>query len=69
MPCELYSKKRPGNRRARFEPRARYPADGHCAAPQVAVRGKPGVRIELFVSGFDDAAMALLPVVELKRAA
>jgi len=68
-PYEIYSEKRPANQRPRFEPRARYPARGHCAAPQVAVRGKPGVRIELLMSGFDGAPMAILPVVELKRAA
>jgi len=66
-PREVYDGHRPANRRPRFEPRARYPGDGACAAPRVAARARPGAELRLVVSRLDGAEH--LPVVEIKRAA
>ena len=62
-PAEILLARRPANRRARLEPRARYPADGTCAAPNVKAR-EVGCGLKLVVSGPQH-----LPVVRLKKAA
>ena len=66
-PDEVYFGKRPSCRAPRFEPRARWPRRGPCAAPRVLIRGKPGVSVELDVNYQDGRKH--LPLVELRRAA
>jgi len=66
-PREVYEERRPANRRPRFEPRARYPGDGSCAAPRVGARVRPGAELRVVVSRFEGAEH--LPVVDIKRAA
>ena len=66
-PREVYERRSPANRRPRFEPRARYPGDGACAAPRVAARVRSGAELRLVVSQFEGAEH--LPVVDLERAA
>lgn len=68
-PLEICEERRPANRRARFEPRARYPAKSPCAAPVARVRGKCGVKLRLVVSGFEGGDPKLVPHVELRKAA
>lgn len=65
-PIEVYEAKRPGNRKARLEPRARYPASP-CAAPQARVSGKPGCGFNMVVTHVD--GQKHLPIVELRKAA
>ncbi len=45
----------------------RYPASAPAIAPTAAVRGKPGVRLELVVSHPQGAPH--LPIVEIRKAA
>lgn len=66
-PAEVYEGARPANRRARYEPRARWPRASRCAAPQAPPRVRPGAELELVVTFADETR--LLPIVELKRAA
>ena len=66
-PDEVYLALRPACRLPRFEPRPRWPRRSPCAAPQVLVRGQPGVHVELSVRF--SAGRRHLPVVTLKRAA
>jgi len=66
-PEEVYFQQRPANRSPRFEPRALWPRPAPCALPQVLVKGKPGVRIELEV--IYQHQRKHLPVVTVKRAA
>jgi hypothetical protein len=66
-PDEVYFGIRPACRAPRFEPRGRWPRRSPCAAPQVLVRGRPGVRLDLEVSYRDGRKH--LPVVRLRRAA
>jgi transposase InsO family protein len=66
-PDEIYHRRRPACRNPRFEPRSRWPGRSRCAAPQVLVRGQPGVRFNLSVQFLADRRH--LPVVTLKRAA
>jgi transposase InsO family protein len=66
-PDEAYHRTRPAHRMPRFEPRQRWPRRSGCAAPQVLVRGQPGVRLDL--SAQFHAERRHLPVVMLKRAA
>jgi transposase InsO family protein len=68
-PIEIHFKMRPTNRAPRFEPRARYPTKGVCAAPKARVFGKPGVRLEMLVQGFEGGDPGIMPVIELNRAA
>ena len=65
-PDEIYYHRRPVCRVPRFEPRSRWPRRSRCAAPQVLVRGQPGVRLDLSVQFL---AKRHLPIVTLKRAA
>jgi hypothetical protein len=66
-PIEVYSTQRPANRKARLEPRARYPSSGPCAAPQAPVSGKPGCKLKLVVRHVD--GQKHLPIVTLRKAA
>jgi len=66
-PEEVYFQQRPTNQSPRFEPRALWPRRAPCALPQVLVKGKPGVRIELAVSY--QYSRKHLPVVTIRRAA
>jgi len=66
-PNEVYFNHRPTNRTPRFEPRARWPRGSPCARPQVLVKGRPGVRVELDVTFH--GGRKHLPVVTLRRVA
>ena len=66
-PDEIYFHKRPANRQPRFEPRPNWPRGSPCAAPQVLVKGQPGVRLELSVDFH--AGQRHLPIVRLSRVA
>jgi len=66
-PDEVYHHRRPECRSPRVEPRTRWPRRSRCAAPQVLVRGQPGVRLDLSVHFH--AERRHLPIVTLKRAA
>jgi putative transposase len=54
-PDEVFRRRRPANRRRRFEPRARYPGRGACAAPWVQARTKIGARLDLVATPFRGA--------------
>jgi len=56
-PDEVFHRRRPANRRRRFEPRPRYPANGACAAPRVPARSKIGSGSGAF-AGRDDVCLA-----------
>jgi transposase InsO family protein len=64
-PNEVFNRRRPVNRRRRFEPRPRYPAKGACAAPRVPARAKVGARLELVATPFRGARH--LAQVEIRR--
>jgi putative transposase len=64
-PDEVFHGRRPANRRRRFEPRARYPAKGVCAAPWAPARAKIGARLDLVATPFRGARH--LAQVELRR--
>jgi putative transposase len=66
-PAEVLRRTRPANRRPRLEPRARYPANGRCAAPHVGAREPVGCGLRLTVSDFHGARH--LPVVRIRKAA
>jgi transposase InsO family protein len=65
-PDEVFHRRRPLNRRRRFEPRPRYPAKGACAAPWVPARAKIGARLDLVATSFRGARH--LAQVEIRRA-
>ena len=65
-PDEVFHRRRPANRRRRFESRARYPAKGACAAPWAPARSKIGSRLELVATSFRGARH--LAQVEIRRA-
>jgi hypothetical protein len=64
-PDEVFHRRRPANRRRRFEPRPRYPANGACAAPRVPARSKIGARLDLVATSFRGARH--LAQVEIRR--
>jgi len=64
-PDEVFHGRRHANRRRRFEPRARYPAKGACAAPWVPARAKIGARLELVATPFRGARH--LAQIEIRR--
>ena len=66
-PDEVYFKRRPANRRPRFEPRVAWPRASPCARPQTLVKGQPGARLALEIS-FHRGRRHLL-VAKLRRAA
>jgi len=65
-PDEVFHRRRPANRRRRFEARPRYPAKGACAAPWVPARAKIGARLELVATSFRGARY--LAQVGIRRA-
>jgi len=66
-PDEVYRHRRPACRAPRCEPRRRWPRRSRCAAPQVLIRGQPGIRLDLEVRYH--AGRRHLPIITLKRAA
>ncbi len=66
-PHEVYYRLVGTNKILRFEPRSRWPARSRCAAPQAAIRSKPGTRLLLHVSNL--AGRNHLPIVKLRVAA
>jgi transposase InsO family protein len=66
-PNEIYFGRPAANERPRIEPRARWPLDSPCAAPQAPVEGfqKPGQRFTLWIRH----RQGRLPIVRLTRAA
>jgi hypothetical protein len=64
-PDEVFHRRRPANRRRRFESRPRYPANGACAAPRVPARSKIGDRLEMVATSFRGARH--LAQVEIQR--
>jgi len=65
-PDEVFHGRHPANRRGRFEPRAKYPSRGACAAPKAPARAKIGARLELVAAPFQGARH--LAQVEIRRA-
>jgi len=66
-PDEVYLAKHPANRYPRLEPREHWPRASRCASPNMPIRGKPGVRLELVVN--HHAGNKNLPVILLKHVA
>ena len=70
-PCrkdtEIYENQIPAHYKPRYEPRRRWPVGSPCAAPQVEIKGRPGVRLQLIVTFLDGDQR--LPVVELQEVA
>ena len=66
-PNERYAGHFPANRRARFEPRPRWPRGSPCAKPWALVRGNPGAKLTLEVTFH--AGRKHLPIVTLNRVA
>jgi hypothetical protein len=64
-PDEVFHGRRHANRRRRFEPRARYPAKGACAAPWAPARAKIGARLDLVATPFRGARH--LAQIEIRR--
>jgi len=64
-PDDVFHRRRPANRRRRFEPRARYPAKGACAAPWAPARAKIGARLDLVATSFQGARH--LAQIEIRR--
>ena len=64
-PDEVFHGRRPDNRRRRFEPRARYPVKGACAAPWAPARARIGARLDLVATPFRGARH--LAQVEIRR--
>ena len=66
-PDERYRRVASACRRPRWEPRPDWPSDSSCASPQVKVRGKPGVDLQLVVHFHQGRKH--LPIITLKRVA
>ncbi len=66
-PDERYRRVASACRRPRWEPRPRWPSDSSCASPQVKVRGKQGINLQL-VMDFHQGRKHL-PVVTLRQVA
>ena len=64
-PDERYRRVASACRRPRWEPRPDWPSDSLCASPQVKVRGKPGINLQLVVD-FRQGRKHL-PVVTLRQ--
>jgi len=64
-PDEVFHGRRHANRRRRFEPRARYPEKGGCAAPMGAAQAKIGARLDLVATPFRGARH--LAQIEIRR--
>ena len=66
-PDERYRRVASACRRPRWEPRPDWPSDSLCASPQVKVRGKPGINLQLVVDFHQGRKH--LPVVTLRQVA
>jgi putative transposase len=66
-PGEVYHCWRKANHAPRFEPRPRWPRRSRCAAPQVLVRGQPGVALEISIRHY--TGRRHLPIITLRAAA
>jgi hypothetical protein len=66
-PDEIYFGSKPASRRARYEPRPRWPRGSPSAGAQTKVRGRTGARLQLGVSFIADRRH--LPIITLKRVA
>ena len=66
-PDERYRRVASACRRPRWEPRSDWPSDSSCASPQVKVRGKQGINLQLVVDFHQDRKH--LPVVTLRQVA
>jgi len=66
-PIEIYQNQTPANCQPRYEPRPHWPITSGCAAPQVEIKGQPGVQLQLVVTFLDNDK--LLPIVELREVA
>jgi len=66
-PKEVYDGLRPGNKKARWEPRPKWPKDSPCAAPQAKVKKRQPSQLAV-VLRFHEGSRHL-PIVALKRAA
>jgi hypothetical protein len=66
-PDEAYRGCYSANRKARFEPRSRWPRGSPCAKPWALVRGSPGARLTIEVGFYHGRRH--LPVVNIRRAA
>jgi hypothetical protein len=66
-PDECYRRVASACRRPRWEPRPHWPSDSSCAFPQVKVRGKQGVNLQLVVDFHQGRKH--LPVVTLRPVA
>ncbi len=66
-PDEVYHGAVPACLQPRFEPRTHWPRGAPCATPDVKIRGRRGVRLELHVDYL--AGRKHLPIVTLKHAA
>ena len=66
-PNEVGFGRKPANKKARNEPRARWPRKSPCALPAAPQRGRAGRVVELVVEHHDSDKR--LPVVELRSTA
>jgi putative transposase len=66
-PDERYRRVASACRRPRWEPRPNWPSDSSCASPQVKVRGKQGINLQLVVDFHQGRKH--LPVVTLRQVA
>jgi hypothetical protein len=66
-PDERYRRVASACRRPRWEPRPDWPSDSPCASPQVKVRGKQGIDLQLVVDFHQGRKH--LPVVTLRQVA
>ncbi len=66
-PDEVYHRRHPACRAARYEPRARWPRSGPCAGPHALIRGRPGVEIAMDIHYVSERRH--LPLVAIRKAA
>jgi transposase InsO family protein len=66
-PNEVYYCRSPACDLPRFEPRRRWPRHAPCAAPQIAVRDRRGVKLTIHIGYLSDRRH--LPMVQIRRAA
>jgi putative transposase len=65
-PKEVYERRRPANKRARWEPRPKWPKASPCATPRAKPKRSPPFRLAVVVRFHEGSRH--LPIVELKRA-
>jgi len=66
-PKEVYEGLLPANRKARWEPRPKWPPDSPCAQPQARPKRRQPRRLAIVLRLHEGSR--LLPIVELKRVA